>query len=690
MSNLKSSLLITLKVLRLTLSMLCALCALLWVGSIVSFPVVLFVIGLYAAFSLLADKVTSAPQTQPPAKAKRRKSAPVVRRQNREWAFSLITGLIPMVALVALELSLRGLGLGAAYPLFMDAPGAPGYLQVNPNVIKRFLVKQSAAAYMQADTVYFLKDKPPDGFRIFVMGESSAAGFPYGRFGSLSGLLKQRLQRTFPDKEIEVVSTAMSGINSYTLLDFADEIIAQEPDAVLIYTGHNEYLGILGVGSALAVSNSRPATLAFLKLGHLRVFQLVKEIVYNFSGSSQNNASRNLMATIAREKQILYGSPIFQAGEDQFRSNMDELLGLYQRAGIPVFIGTLASNERDQPPFISGLAPGTDTTLWNNYYQQAVKALEAKDSQAATTALAEAMRLDDTAADAYYLQGQLLEAQGDYDAARKSYLTAKDRDELRFRAPEVFNDVIRQVAQAHAATVVDVQAALRKEALNGIIGSELMLEHLHPNLRGYFLLADAYYDALQQRGMIGAWDHPIPEEVAWEEVPLTEVDLLYAQYKVEQLLSDYPYKKTATKPNIPEPTNEIQQLANDMYNQRGSWLEHMMALLDYYRKQEDYAHSLKVALIVAEAVPFDAGYQSMAGQLLLLEDKPDQAVFYLVRAVSLSPNDPDMFVDLAKAYHLLGRDDLARAALQRALQIAPNHAEAQGLLASLGQPAQTP
>jgi len=689
MPNLKSSLLITLKLLKLTLSMLCALCALLWVGSIVSFPVVLFVIGLYAAFSLLADKVTPAPQST--VKSKRRKPAPVVRRQNQEWAFSLIAGLIPMVALVALELSLRGIGLGAAYPLFMDAPGAPGYLQVNPNVIKRFLVTPSAASAMQPDTVYFLKDKPPDTFRIFVMGESSAAGFPYGRFGSLTGLVNQRLKRTFPDRYLEVVSTAMAGINSYELLEFADEIIAQKPDAILIYTGHNEYLGVLGVGSALAVSTSRPATLAFLKLGHLRVFQLVKEIVYNVGGALRpKNANRNLMATIAREKQIPYGSAIFQAGEAQFRSNMDDLLNKYQRAGIPVFIGTLASNERDQTPFISAVAPGTDASLWTKYYQQAVEAFDAGDLETATTALDEAMRLDDTSAEAYYLQGHLFEARGEYAAAQKSYLAAKDRDQLRFRAPEVFNDVIRQLAQAHAAQLVDVQARLRKEAKNGIIGADLMLEHLHPNLRGYFLLSDAYYDALQQQGMIGAWDHPIPEEVAWEEVPLTEVDLLFAQYKVEQLLSDYPYKKTSTKPNIPEPTNEIQRLANDMYYQRGAWLEHMMALLDYYRKQEDYANSLKVALIVAEAVPFDAGYQSMAGQLLLLQDKPDQAVPYLIGAISLAPNDPDMFVDLAKAYHLLGRDDLARAALQRALQIAPTHAEAQGLLASLGQPAETP
>ena len=42
----------------------------------------------------------------------------------------------------------------------------------------------------------------------------------------------------------------MAAVSSYVLLDFADEIIAQQPDAVMIYAGHNEYLGIGGVGSS--------------------------------------------------------------------------------------------------------------------------------------------------------------------------------------------------------------------------------------------------------------------------------------------------------------------------------------------------------------------------------------------------------------------------------------------------------
>src|SRR5436190_4614340 len=113
---------ITLKVSKQILSMLCALGALLWVASIIPLYSLLIIVGAYAAFSLLADKIAPAPQAQSTGKSKRRKSAPAAPKpQKWEWAFSLITGLIPMVALVMLELGLRGMGLGASYPLFMDA-----------------------------------------------------------------------------------------------------------------------------------------------------------------------------------------------------------------------------------------------------------------------------------------------------------------------------------------------------------------------------------------------------------------------------------------------------------------------------------------------------------------------------------------------------------------------------------------
>src|SRR5690349_9949664 len=251
---------LTVKVTKIILSALCALCVLLAMASVVSVWIPVAVIALYIGLSILTDKMmpaAPAPVQNPPVTRRQKRAHQRPISHKYDTLFGIITGLTPLLFLVVLELALRLIGFNNSYPLFINSPGVPGYMQVNPDVVKRFLVQESPASAMQADTIFFLKEKPADGFRIFVLGESSAAGFPYGRFGSLAGMLEQRLKRTFPGKNIEVITTAMSAASSYMLLDFTDEIIAQKPDVVLIYTGHNEYLGILTVGSAYSVSGSR-------------------------------------------------------------------------------------------------------------------------------------------------------------------------------------------------------------------------------------------------------------------------------------------------------------------------------------------------------------------------------------------------------------------------------------------------
>ncbi|MDH3589474.1 MAG: SGNH/GDSL hydrolase family protein, partial [Gammaproteobacteria bacterium] len=182
------------------------------------------------------------------------------RPTRHKWLFTLIAWSIPLLFLAMAEGALRLGGYGDDYDLFVRLKQKPQYLLPNPDVVKRFFNDPDDAPTVSADTGYFLADKPDNGLRIVVQGGSSAAGFPYGKNASPAGMLQQRLSRSFPDRTVEVILTAMSAINSYSLLDFADEIIAQQPDAIVIYAGHNEFIGILGVGSSLGSRHSPALT----------------------------------------------------------------------------------------------------------------------------------------------------------------------------------------------------------------------------------------------------------------------------------------------------------------------------------------------------------------------------------------------------------------------------------------------
>jgi NAD(P)-dependent dehydrogenase (short-subunit alcohol dehydrogenase family) len=167
---------------------------------------------------------------------------------------------------------------------------------------------------------------------------------------------------------------------------------------------------------------------------------------------------------------------------------MERLLERFAAAGVPVYVGTVASNERDQPPFLSLHDPAAPAADREGALERSRAALAAGDAAAAEAGAREAVRLDEGAADAWYALGRALEAVGRHSEARAAFLAAKDRDALRFRAPEAINDLLRELVPATGAVLVDSQRALAAQATNRIIGDELMLEHLHPNVRGYFLM----------------------------------------------------------------------------------------------------------------------------------------------------------------------------------------------------------
>ena len=154
---------------------------------------------------------------------------------------------LPVLAFGAVEGSLRAIHYGGDLRLFVPRPDLEGkYAAVNNQFAARYFVNVSMLPTPPSDR--FLLSKPAHGFRVFVLGESSAAGFPYGYNGTFSRVLQDALQDVMPGDTVEVVNLGVAAINSYALRDEVDEILARQPDAVLIYAGHNEFYGALGAG----------------------------------------------------------------------------------------------------------------------------------------------------------------------------------------------------------------------------------------------------------------------------------------------------------------------------------------------------------------------------------------------------------------------------------------------------------
>jgi len=591
----------------------------------------------------------------------------------RVWLFRMVTLLIPFLFFAGVEWGLRVADYGRDYPLFIENPPAPDLLLPRPDIVKRYFPEGAPTPSVTIEVNFFKKQKPKDGIRLFVQGGSSAAGFPYGYGASPAGMLDYRLKQSFPDRPVEVINTALSAVNSYTMLDFADEIIEQSPDAVLIYAGHNEYLGILGVGSAYTAANSQAATLLYLKLRKMRIFQLMQNVYASFkypqSGldEEKSEASRTFMSKVAKHKNIPLESDLFQQGVEQFRTNLGLLLDKYQREGIPVYLATIASNLKDQPPFSSNQASLTsEMAEWVDHLRHRRFDRVSDGNVAALDKVAK----DSDSADILYLIGQWHLKQENFGAAKQYFELAKDHDLLRFRAPNAMNEIIREFAERDGVTLVDVERAMARQLPGGLIGKELMLEHLHPNLNGYFLIADTFYRRMYESKIFNNWKF-VPSESALKELPVLPPQRYLGEAKIAQLVADYPFVKTKQEPELPAVKGWADALGLKAFKKQANWIDMANATIQQTQENEpgEFAKAVK---LLAEALPHDANLSYQAGLVLLKGGRVVEAPRYLLKALDRQPENVAYLNALCFAYFEMKNLSKAEMWVDKALQIAPN------------------
>lgn len=558
---------------------------------------------------------------------------------NKPW-FWIITISLPLIFFAGLEGALRLSGYGNDYPLFIDNPANSHYLLPRPDVVKRYFAENAEIPSVTMETNFLLKVKPQNGYRLFVQGGSTAAGFPYGLGASLAGMLDKRLKSTLPEHTVEVVNTALAAVNSYTVLDLSDEIIAQQPDAVLLYLGHNEYLGIMGLGSNYTAANSHASTLIFLKMRKLRIFQLLQNSYASIHSATalapeEARNSRTFMAQVAKHRDISFDSNLYHAGLNQFAENLSLILSKYHKAGIPVYLATIASNILDQKPFSSPPIEPKDYLA----LQKIKSALaEANQQQALDLAnqLATALLPSDNAL-AHFELGRLFVQLKQTSSAKHHLSMARDLDRLRFRAPGHFNNLIRHSAARYDNVVlVDVEQQLNQYSPMGLIGNNLMLEHLHPNVRGYFLIAESFYQALKQQSQLADWQ-TVGIEQAWAERPLLPAEEYAGFAEVLQLINDYPFTELKVQGkektlNLPAASDWQLALGKAYFLNQIDWLTMMQSCLARYQAEHNTDMTLKTAVILAEALPHESHINQYVAELYRQKNNLSLAKHYSHRS----------------------------------------------------------
>ncbi|MFQ5629617.1 MAG: tetratricopeptide repeat protein [bacterium] len=645
--------------------------------------------------------------------------------KGKRLFFWLLLLSLPVLLLTMTEVVLRLVNYSGNHALFVAADFDPKYMMINRNVGTRYFVSKAVNPAVSYNV--FLKKKPANSYRIFVLGGSSAAGYPYLYNGAFSQMLLPRLTNAFPGKKIEMVNMAMPAVNSYTLLDLADEIMPWQADALLIYAGHNEFYGALGIGSSESVGRFRSLVNYFLKLQDYKTFLLLKNVVQWFAGSSgapdadDVAASRTLMERMVQDQEIGYRGEKYQLALNNFIANLHDIIAIAQQNNVKILLSDLVSNVREQKPFVSIFVEEADKTLWQEMFDQAASLQAGQKYADALEMYQRAASIDSLPAILHFRIAQCLERAGEYESAKQSYERAKDQDGLRFRASEDFSEAIVQLGKETNSPVARMREAFESHSPNGLIGANLMLDHLHPNLEGYFLMARTFVEAMREHHFIGTeWQDSSakPDSVYWQETGVTVLDHKVAEIRVEILMAGWPFQpQNAPNPASRfEPQNFFEKTALDFWEKDVTWERAHVQMAEYYSRQgkldsaaleykalihympinissylflariylqqQNFA-KLREVLLPSLEIEETALARKWIGILALKDGDANNAVAHLEKALTLDPKDLQSMYNLCGAYALSGMREKAEELTKKLLQRAPNYPGARDLLRQL-------
>ena len=611
-------------------------------------------------------------------------------KKSPYW-FNFILVLIPILFIIFLELSLRILGYGKDYSQWVEI--APGQLVLNPDVAYRYFHSTEGIPYSNQNSFY--KEKPENTFRVFIMGGSSAAGYPYTPNGDFGLYIKKKLEILYPTYNIEVINIALTATNSYSIRDLLPGVLEQKPDLILFYAGHNEYYGAYGVGSMESIGQSPQVVNFILSLEKYKTFNLVRDLLKRvqglFSGSNSDGVlkkSGTLMSRMVRDQTILYNSETYNLGLEQFDGNLNDILSMCKENNIPVIISTLSSNLKDQSPFVS--LESDKLPKASDIYNEAVS------------------KISDT------------------KEALKLFRYAKDLDGLRFRAPSKINEIIIAQAKKYNYPIVQIDSIFNLNSPQGITGNNLMTDHLHPTFEGYKLIGKSYFDVMKKNNFLPKIqqeniDKSKLDSLVNSETYISRLDSIVATYRILVLKNDWPFsepKSVVYMLKLFNQKNFIDSLAVKVLDNRYSWERAHREAAEYCLRNKDYYEFVRELNVLITQYPFVSEYYKYATEQLLAvkmfddaytfllkgqkrfpsafyakwigiidlsKENIDSAIKYLNESLQYSKNDPQVYYNLAGAYSKKKKFSEALNTIENCLSLNPKYPGANGIKSQLLQ-----
>jgi Flp pilus assembly protein TadD len=577
---------------------------------------------------------------------------------------------VAIVFFILIELILMASGV---VPLFERTDPSVGFSGYAPLFIKRtepngeqiFRTAHNKFRWFNLQT--FPARKAEGTTRIFCLGGSTTYGRPYNDLTSFCGWLRQFLPAVDPSRRWEVINAGGISYASYRVARLMKELAEYEPDLFIVYSGHNEFLESRTYKKLLKV----PKLLRNLGIlaSHMRLYSVLYDIIYKRDALLTTEVKPLLDHSVGPED-YHRDDEMRSAILNDYETSLLRMTNISERAGAKMILVTPASNIRDFSPFKtepSHILSDVDVKRVDILKRVVKSAIDEEDHVRAVAVAKEALDLDGRDADLLYLYARALLALDRIDEARRAFTQARDEDICPLRALTPASAIVSDVAQIKNTGFIDFDRMVNEHSANGIPGSELFLDHVHPTIEGNRLLALAIVEEMTQEGMVS----PV---VTWNESLIFEISekLVNSLDEKEHAVALRNLSKVLSWAGKEDESERLVNLAVDIipddsetHSQKGALLMqsgNIEAALVHYRE-------------AARLDPWNASTHHAYGVLLSELGRMVEARVELETAIRLNPKLDNVHYDLGIVLQTLGNMKQAEAAYRAALRNDPNHAE---------------
>lgn len=219
---------------------------------------------------------------------------------------------IPVFFIIIFEILLVLFNFGDDYRLFV-ADGAN--FRLNENYARKYFSTQDIAI-PQLIGQTFIKEKDPHTMRIVCLGGSTTADYPFEININFPYFIRRYLEDHLPGYTYEVINLGISAVNSHAVLDMCPDVAKMNPDFIIIYMGHNEFYGALGLASNEFLGSNRWLIKVILRLRKFRSYQLWQRVVERWlaliGSKGAANPGQTLMAAMIGRDQVEPGGLVYR------------------------------------------------------------------------------------------------------------------------------------------------------------------------------------------------------------------------------------------------------------------------------------------------------------------------------------------------------------------------------------------